>query len=160
VVFYGAPSLFSRDVIIQQVPVGTGMGEIAGMPAEGWSAAAAPRTNIVLAGGLAVILLIAALIFASLPEPTPGARLPSVRSSRSTPRRSVLSTLTLTSPPTLFLPVVHPPLQVKKAVIPWWGHPFSQNARVSRHDFTLEVIVLWREQTSARVGCPRTAAGT
>ena len=62
-VFYGDPWLFSRDVIIQQVPVGTGMWEIAGMPAGGWSAAAAPRTNIVLAGGLAVILLIAAFIF-------------------------------------------------------------------------------------------------
>jgi len=47
VVFSGDPWLFSRDVIIQQVPVGTGIGEISGMPAGGWSAAAAPRTNIV-----------------------------------------------------------------------------------------------------------------
>jgi len=63
VVFYGDPSLFSGDAIIQKVPVGTGIWEIAGMPAGGWAAAAAPRTNIFFTGGLAVILLISVLIF-------------------------------------------------------------------------------------------------
>ena len=63
VVFFGDPALFSNDTIIQQVPVSTGTWEIAGMPAGGWAAAAAPRTNIFFTGGLAVILLISVLIF-------------------------------------------------------------------------------------------------
>ena len=159
-VFYDDPSLFSRDVINQQVPVGTGMWEISGMPARGWSAAAAPRTMVFLAGGLAVILLIAALIFV----------VSAWTDSRiETPISSVFS---LDSPkiclvyldidkPSLLVFACGPPSSPgKNGCDPPGGHPFSQNARVSRHDFTPEVIVLWRERTSARVGDPRTATGT
>jgi PAS domain S-box-containing protein len=63
VVFSGDPALFSSDAVVQQVSVGNGTWAIAEMPAGGWRSLVAERTMVFRDGGLAVILLIALLLF-------------------------------------------------------------------------------------------------
>jgi len=112
------------------------------------------------ARGLVVILLIAVLVFVVVARTGSRCETPMCSIFSLDSPKICLDYLNIDKPSPLVFPCSPTISSRKNSSNPPGGHPFSHNARVSRHDFTLEVIVLWRERTGAQVGSVRTAAGT